>query len=389
MAWKETCVMEQKKAFIQEYLTGKGNLKALCEKYGISEKTGHKWKNRFLEHGYEGLIDQSRAPENSPTQLDEDTVIRLIRLRTAHPTWGPKKLAVLYKKAYPQTNVPSESSIYRVLGKAGLIKKRRIRHVENDTARLRNRIPASQPNDVWTVDFKGWWYSSGEKCIPLTVRDLASRYILTIRLMQSCTAEAVREVFEQLFYKYGLPKVIRSDNGIPFATTSGLCGLTILSAWWIYLGIMPDRTDPGSPGQNGSHERMHADLSREIQGKIHGGISANQCAIDAWMEEYNEQRPHEALAMKTPAEVYRKSDVPYDGTPEMLEYPMAFLNRKVNKNGYVKLDKRQYMVSTSLRGLTVGLQQNESDEYVVWLGEFPLGAIVPENGCFTRFEKLQ
>lgn len=389
MAWKETNVLEQRREFIKEYLNGCDNFKGLCKKYGVSEKTGHKWKNRFLEQGFNGLVDQSRAPQTSPAQLDEDTVIRLIRLRMAHPTWGAKKLAVLYKKAYPSANPPSESSIYRVLGKAGLIQKRRVRPVNNDTNRLRNRIQATHPNDVWTVDFKGWWYSSGEKCLPLTVRDLASKYILDIRLMQSCTADAVREVFDQLFRQYGLPKVIRSDNGIPFATTTGLCGLTTLSAWWIYLGIMPDRTDPGSPGQNGSHERMHADLSRDIQGKVPGGISANQSAIDEWVKEYNEVRPHEALGMKTPAEIYEKSRIKYHGTPELLEYPITFLTRKVNKNGYVKLNKRQYMVSTSLRRLSVGLQENENGEYVVWLGEFPLGTIVPQMGCFVRYDKLE
>ena len=188
--------MEQRKEFIQEYLAGKADsFKALCHKYGISEKTGHKWKNRFFEYGYAGLCDRSRAPENSPSKLDEDTVIRLIKLRTAHPTWGPKKIAVLYQKAYPEEQVPSESSIYRVLGKAGLIQRRQVRTVQPDPSRMRKYVKATNPNDVWTVDFKGWWYSQGEKCLPLTVRDLASKYILDIRLMHRCTAEAVKAVF--------------------------------------------------------------------------------------------------------------------------------------------------------------------------------------------------
>lgn len=157
----------------------------------MSEKTGHKWKNRFLQNGFAGLNDQSKAPDSSPNQLDEDTVIRLIKLRTAHPTWGAKKLAVLYAKAYPGSTVPSQSSIYRVLRKADLISKRRARPVVADASRLHNRIPANEPNDVWTVDFKGYWYSNGEQCLPLTVRDLASKYILDIRLMHSGTSNAV------------------------------------------------------------------------------------------------------------------------------------------------------------------------------------------------------
>ena len=183
----------------------------------------------------------------SPSQLDEDTVIRLIKMRMAHPNWGAKKIAILYEKAYPNSKHPSESSIYRILGKADLIKKRRIKKINTSADRLRNRIKPENPNDVWTVDFKGWWVSSGEKCIPLTVRDLKSKYILGIRLMEKTTAQEVKKVFQELFKKYGLPKVIRSDNGTPFASSKGVLGLTTLSAWWISLGIMPDRTDPRLP----------------------------------------------------------------------------------------------------------------------------------------------
>lgn len=382
MAWKETCVLEQRKEFIREYLDGASCFKELCCKYGVSEKTGHKWKNRFLDYGFTGLCDQSRTPGKSPNQLDEDTVIRLIKLRTAHPTWGPKKLAVLYQKAYPQSPAPSESSIYRVLGKADLIKKKRVHTVKADASRLRNQIPASQPNDVWTVDFKGYWYSDGEQCLPLTIRDLASKYILAIRLMCSPSADAVRAVFEQLFHQYGLPKVIRSDNGIPFATSHGMLGLTRLSAWWIYNGIIPDRTQPGCPTQNGSHERMHADLSNEIQGKISGGIAANQSAIDAWTQEYNQIRPHEALGMKTPAEVYRKSEISYQGTPEEIEYPIVFITRKVSKYGCVRIKRVPVLVSGALRGMTVGLQAQNDYEYMVWLADFPLGILSIETYCF-------
>lgn len=389
MTWKETCILEQRIEFIKEYLNSESSFKELCNKYGVSEKTGHKWKNRFLQNGFTGLKDQSKAPDSSPNQLDEDTVIRLIKLRTAHPTWGAKKLAVLYAKAYPGSTVPSQSSIYRVLGKADLISKRRARPVVADASRLRNRIPANEPNDVWTVDFKGYWYSNGEQCLPLTVRDLASKYILDIRLMHSGTSNAVKAVFEKLFSKHGLPKVIRSDNGTPFASSNSALGLTTLSAWWIYNGILPDRIDPGCPTQNGSHERMHADLSREIQGKISGGIAANQQAIDLWVEEYNNIRPHEALGMCTPADVFHKSQTKYLGTPDDLEYPFTFMKRKINKHGFVKLHNTSIAVSSSLRGLTVGLQPSDSKEYLVWLADFPLGTISTETYCFSTIKKLE
>lgn len=389
MAWKETCVLEQRTEFIKEYLKGDCCFKELCAKYGVSEKTGHKWKNRFLQYGFTGLNNQSKAPENMPHQLDEDTIIHLIKLRMAHPTWGAKKLAVLYAKAYPERDMPSASSIYRVLGKAGLIHRRRIRTVKPDVSRLRNRIPANEPNDVWTVDFKGYWFSGGEQCLPLTVRDLASKYILDIHLMQSGSADAVRAVFEEIFCKYGLPKVIRSDNGIPFATTFSALGLTRLSAWWVYNGILPDRTDPGCPTQNGSHERMHADLSREIQGKIPGGIAANQQAIDFWVEEYNHVRPHEALGMRTPADVYKKSETQYSGTPEELEYPITFITRKINKHGRLKVKRQAIPISSALRGMTVGLQPTADNEYVLWLADFPLGTVDMETHCFCALEKLE
>jgi transposase InsO family protein len=391
MPWKETCVADERRAFIEEFLAGQETVKELCKKYGISEKTGHKWKNRFMEKGICGLSDESRAPQSSPSQLDEDTVIRLLSIRAAHPTWGPKKMAVLYARAYPKSPVPSESSIYRVLGKAGLIKKRRVRNADAVGAELmRKQIPAKAPNDVWTVDFKGWWYSSGQKCLPLTVRDLCSRFILDIRLMEITTANEVRKVFERLFLTYGMPKAIRSDNGTPFAAVRGLLGLTTLSAWWMSLGIVPDRTDPGKPTQNGSHERMHGDMSREIQGRILGGIDANQAAIDLWVEEYNTLRPHEALSMKTPSDVYCKSKRDYPEEDIEWTYPIGFEMRKVNKNGHIKLKKRMHMVSSSLRGHTVGLQpQEEEGEYLVWLGEFPLAILDTNLDCLKPIDILQ
>lgn len=390
MPWKETCVFDQRKAFIEEFLSGEAGIKELCRKYGIAEKTGHKWKNRFMEHGLSGLNDSSKAPLTSPNQLDEDTVIRLLSIRSAHPTWGPKKIAVLYERAYPEDPAPSESSIYRVLGKAGLIKKRRIRTAEAEGVDLMRRmIPAENPNDVWTVDFKGWWYSGGEKCLPLTIRDLSSKYILDVRLMEQTTAQAVQKEFLTLFNRFGLPKVIRSDNGTPFASTNGFLGLTTLSAWWMYLGIIPDRTQPGKPTQNGSHERMHADISREIQGKIAGGIKANQEAIDLWVKEYNEVRPHEALNMKTPAEFYKTSDRIYEEDVVEIEYPIGYLSRKVNKHGKIKLQKEQYQLSSSLRGLTVGIQEQEMGEYMVWLGEFPIATLDTQLACMRATDILK
>jgi len=381
MPWKETCTMDQRKEFINESLKQNDNFKNLCKKYDISEKTGHKWKNRFLEFGFNGLTDDSRTPNKSPNQLDEDTVIRLIKLRTAHPSWGSKKIAILYKKAYPESKAPSESSIYRVLGKADLIKKRNYKKVNTTVSRLRNKITPTKPNDVWTVDFKGWWISNGEKCMPLTVRDLESKYILVIRLMEITTADEVKKVFQELFTKYGLPKVIRSDNGSPFASTNGILGLTTLSAWWISLGILPDRTDPGCPTQNGSHERMHADMSNEIQGKVPGGIKANQVVINEWVKEYNEIRPHEALNMKTPSDIYYISEIRYDELFCNYEYPFGFETKKVYKNGFIRIKTDFYYISTVLKNFTIGLESKNDYEYLIWLNNYPIGILDLKLAC--------
>ena len=262
VAWKETCVVEQREQFIQEMLRSEKSFRDLCAEYGISEKTGYKWKKRFEENGKAGLVDHSRAPLTSPKGLPEDTVIGLLRLKRAHPHWGPKKILAIYAKSH--TNPPSLSSVNRVFRKAGLIKKRKVHKASADKHRVRPLIEPTQPNDVWAIDFKGWWKSAGEVCEPLTVRDLCSRMLLETRLMRSKDTEAVRAVMTEIFQRYGLPKAIRSDNGTPFAAPNGLLSLTRLSAWWMTLGIIPDRIDKGKPGQNGSLERMHADIAREV-----------------------------------------------------------------------------------------------------------------------------
>jgi len=383
MPWKETCVVDQRKAFIEDVLFGQESIKALCGKYDISEKTGHKWKKRFMECGMSGLCDEGKVPKRFPTQLDEDTTIRLIVLRQAHPAWGPKKLAMLYARAYPKGRQPSVSSIHRVLDKAGLIKRRRVRKAGNGAELMRRVIPAGAPNDVWTADYKGWWHSSGEKCLPFTLRDLFSKNILDVRLMEKTTAEAAKELLKARFCQYGMPLVLRTDNGVPFASTNSLLGLTKLSAWLMYHGVVPDRTDPGTPTQNGSHERMHRDIRLEIQGKIPGGVRANQAAIDYWVEEYNTVRPHEALGMRTPSEVYVPSERAYQGDDFEWEYPFGFETRIANNRGWIRIKKTRYFLSEALVGMTLGIEKQDEDEYRVWLGEFPI-AILNTRLASTR-----
>ena len=390
MPWKETDKMEQKEQFIQEMLKREKPFKHLCAEFGISEKTGHKWKNRFYEQGKIGLYEQSRA-RLTQNEIDGDTAAELIRIKNAHLAWGPKKIRELYAKAYPQKSVPSLSSVKRILDKAGLVKQRKIRPpTSSSCSRLQQQIPAEAPNDVWNIDFKGWWRSDGEICEPFTVRDRFSRKILCARLMTSKTSEAVRSVMTELFRTYGLPKVIHSDNGSPFASPNGLLKLTSLSVWWITLGILPDRSLKGHPEQNGSLERMHGDIAKEIEGKIPGGRKANQVVLDAWVQEYNFIRPNEAIGMKTPDEVYRKSERIYDGDYDELEYPMGFLVRKVTSNGEIILNGIPITIGYALRGWHVGLQPlDDGRKFHVFLADFLLGTLDVDSICFYPLEELK
>ena len=386
MPWKETDKMTEKERFISEMLKKEKPFKHLCADFGIAEKTGHKWKKRFEEEGISGLYEQSRASKNHTNALDEDVIIGIIALKNAHPFWGAKKIRELFAKGHPEFPVPSLSSVNRILDKSGLVKKRRIKPVSTDCKRLRQYIKAEKPNDVWAIDFKGWWKSSGELCEPLTIRDVASRKILCARLMESKSSEAVKAVMVEVFKKFGLPNVIRSDNGTPFSSPNGLLSLTNLSAWWITLGIRPDRTDKGSPGQNGSLERMHADIAREIQGRIKGGRTANQVVLDAWVDEYNSIRPNEALGMKTPDEVYVKSQNKYLGDYDDIEYPIGFQTRKVISTGDIIINSVRVCIGYSLRGLTVGLKPISESEFQVFLADFLLGTLDTISYCFIPLD---
>lgn len=390
MPWRETDKMEQKELFIQEMLKQEKPFKHLCAEFGISEKTGHKWKNRFYEQGKVGLYEQSRA-RLTQNMIDGDTAAELIKIKNAHLAWGPKKIREIYAKAYPQKDVPSLSSVKRILDKAGLVKPRKIRPpASSDCPRLQQQIQAEKPNDVWSIDFKGWWRSDGEICEPFTVRDKYSRKILCAKLMQSKTSVAVRAVMTELFKTYGIPKVIHSDNGAPFAAPNGVLNLTSLSVWWITLGILPDRSLKGHPEQNGSLERMHKDIADEIEGKVPGGISANQAVLDAWVKEYNSVRPNEAIGMKTPDELYTKSERKYTGDYDELEYPIGFLVRKVLKTGQIVLHGIHITIGVSLRGWHVGLKPlDDGHSFHVFIADFLLGTLDFDSACFSPLEDLK
>ena len=391
MPWKETDKMEQKEQFIQEMLKAEKPFKHLCAEFGISEKTGYKWKNRFFELGNAGLLEQSRATLYHANEIDGDTAAELICIKNAHLAWGPKKVREIYSRQYPQKTTPSLSSVKRILDKAGLVKPRKIKPpCSSGCPRLQQQIQALAPNDVWCIDFKGWWKSDGEICEPFTVRDRFSRKILCAQLVTSKSSETIRAIMTKLFRKYGLPKCIHSDNGPPFAAPNGLLNLTCLSAWWITLGILPDRSLKGRPDQNGSLERMHGDIAREIEKKVPGGMAANQIVLDAWVEEYNSQRPNEAIGMQMPDEVYETSPRKYTDDFDELEYPMGFLVRKVTGNGEIIVGGIRVSIGFALRGWQIGLKLiNGSNQYHVFLSDFLLGTLDMDFYCFYPLEELQ
>lgn len=391
MPWKETDKMEQKELFIKEMLKAEKPFKHLCADFGISEKTGHKWKNRFYEQGKVGLIEQSRATHSHSNEIDGDTAAELICIKNAHLAWGPKKVREIYARKHPEKIIPSLSTVKRILDKAGLVKPRKIRHsFSSDCPRLQQQIQANAPNDVWCIDFKGWWKSEGEICEPFTVRDKYSRKILCAKLVSSKSSETIKVIMSDLFSKYGLPKCIHSDNGTPFSAPNGLLNLTCLSAWWITLGILPDRSLKGRPDQNGSLERMHRDIAWEIERKVPGGVKANQIFLDEWVKEYNSERPNEAIGMKMPDEIYQISPRKYDGDFDELEYPIGFLVRKVSGGGEIIINGIRITIGYAIRGWHIGLKPiANTHKYHVFLADFLLGTLDMDSCCFYPLDELK
>lgn len=354
------------------------NFRALCHEYGISAKTGYKWRDRFIKEGLVGMEEHSRRPNNSPGGLSEAVVCEMIRIKQKHLAWGPRKIRNIYARTHAQT--PSESSFKRVLGRAGYTHKRKLRRSQQ-AGRLHSGKKATAPNEVWTVDFKGWWYGvNGGRCEPLTVRDEFSRYVLELRAMPDAKGQTVRESFERLFERRGLPGAIRSDNGAPFANVRAVLGLTRLSAWWVALGIDLERGRPGCPQDNGAHERLHLDIRREIEGPR---LGEQQAVLDEWGRTFNEERPHEALGMRTPAEVYCASSRKFAGTPKDLSYP-AMESRKVGEQGQIRWAGEPIFISTALAGWSVGLEPlSGSVQWNLWFGQLLLGQIEPATASFT------
>lgn len=368
--------MSLKIEFVERAMRGE-KVSALVREFGITRAAGYKWLKRFKEQGYEGLEEKSRRPKSTPLATAEDIILAVLETREKHPTWGPRKLEIVLRRSLGE-QTPSERTIARILKRAKKVRERRKQRPLN-VVELAPRIAPKQPNDLWTVDFKGWWQArNGERCGPLTVRDAYSRFILATVVCPS-TLRAARAVFERLFRKYGVPSAIQCDNGEPFVSVRSRGGLSKLSAWWVSLGIRLVRSRPGCPQDNGGHERMHADISAEIEMSPSASADSEQRRLARWRQTFNHVRPHDALGGKTPAEVYEVKER-RAFRPVRYVYPAHFAIRHVSTNGRFSFAKDTYFLSHSLAGCDVGVESVDDMHVRVWFHDVDLDIveIVPD-----------
>ena len=364
--------MSLKIDFVEQASLPDANFAALCREFRISRPTGYKWLRRFKERGYDGLDEQSRRPRSAPLATAEDVVVAIVEARDKYPRWGAKKLVRILRSSLGE-NTPSAATVHRVLKRLGRVRKRTAKRPRNIVEKA-PAVESREPNDVWTIDFKGWWRArDGRRCDPLTIRDGASRYLLALRLVAACTTECVREVMEGLFRRHGIPRAIQCDNGTPFVCVHSRAGLSSLSAWWISLGIRIVRSRPASPQDNGAHERMHADIAADLQVAPAQTVAAQQRACDRWRQTFNHVRPHDALRGKTPAEVYRSSPAKLRTVPPA--YKTSWTVRRVTKAGTIKLAGETYFVSGALAGYDVALEPLGGVRYRVWFYNVDLGEL--------------
>jgi transposase InsO family protein len=371
MPWKETCPMDERVRFMAEYLRLEQSMAELCRAYGISRKTGYKLVARYEAGGVPGLQDRSRAPHRHPNAVGASAVDAILAVRARHPRWGPRKLRAWLSARTATRRWPAASTIGAILQRYGLtVPRRRVRRVP---PALHPLAACGAPNDVWTTDFKGWFRTGdGQRCDPLTVADGYSRFLLRCQAVMPPDGQAVQPLFEAAFREYGLPLALRSDNGPPFASRAA-GGLSRLAVWWIKLGIRPERITPGHPEENGRHERMHQTLKAETARPPQATLRAQQRAFDRFRHEYNDERPHEALAQQPPRAVYTASPRPYPARVREPEYSEEADVRRVRHNGEIRWQGQLIFISEVLAGEPVGIVPQGEDHWVLRFGPVELG----------------
>lgn len=373
MPWHQTNPVNERVKFVAAAQSGRLAFKELCEEYGISRKTGYKILERYEREGPEGLRDQSRAPRSHPNQTSTELEAAVLRVRKAHPSWGSKKILAILERDRSPDELPARSTVDAILARAGVVapRSKRIRRQPSSPP----LVQALAPNDVWSIDYKGWFrVGDGTRCDPLTVNDVHSRASLECRALVAPKLEDVRYRLETMFWSHGLPRYMLSDNGPPFGSV-GLGRLSRLGVWLLRLGVQPIFIEPGRPDQNGRHERFHETLKAETATPPRASIRAQQAAFAQFQRSYNEERPHEALCMRVPADVYRPSPRKMPIAPGEHQYPERFEARRVRRDGSIKWKSEYLFVGEALAGELVGLQLVEDERWHVFLGPMRLGVV--------------
>jgi putative transposase len=377
MSWSQPSAMDQKTQFISDYLRDRLSITDLGALYGMSRKTGDKWIDRYLHYGPRGLAERSRKPGCCPRQTPDHVVAALIALRQHHPAWGAKTLLSILEKRHPHWHWPARSTVCDILGRHGSIPRKRQRRHLGHPGKPTTLMAA--PNDVWTADFKGHFRTGdGLYCDPLTVAEGYSRFLLGCQALSSTAVQQAKPVFPRLFKESGLPRRIRTDNGVPFATNT-LARLSQLSAWWVRLGILPESIAPGKPQQNGRHERMHRPLKADTARPPAAHSRAQQRKFNHFREAFNEGRPPEALDMQTPASVYEPSSRERPATLPPLAYPDRFEVRYVSAKGGIRGNRHWGNVAHTCAGEYVGLEELDDGVWTVYFGPLTLGRLLERH----------
>ncbi len=372
MPWKESSVMDERLRFVARLLDGE-QMSLVCREFGISRKTGYKIFERYKDHGLEALTDRSRRPVRYANQLPQQIESLIVRLKSDKPHWGARKIReLLVRRLSGDVRVPAKSTIHAVLDRHGLVKRKGRPHGRATGTPLSQ---GNEPNTLWCADYKGE-FQLGTKayCYPLTVTDHASRFILLCEALESTREELAFSAFERLFKDRGLPQAMRSDNGVPFASANALFNLSKLAVWWLRLGIEIERIKPGRPQQNGRHERMHLTLKKEATRPPGMNSLQQQAKFDAFVQEFNTERPHEALDMKRPADLYRPSPKPYLGLSE-ITYPFHDRDILVTACGRICMHRKKINISGVLAGQTLGIKEVDDGIWLVSFMKYDLGYI--------------
>src|SRR5687768_16465229 len=353
MPWRECKRMDERLRFVARLLEGE-KMAALCREFGISRPTGYKVFKRYRQLGLEGLLDRTRRPYRHANRLPFQVERTIVTLRQEHPTWGAVKIREKLLRDFPMVPTPAKSTVHAVLDRHGLIEQRKRRRHKAQGTPLSS---TSSPNGLWCADFKGEFMLGNRRyCYPLTVSDYSSRFLLACEGLESTQSTFAFAVFERVFKEYGLPAAIRTDNGVPFASPNALYGLSRLSVWWLRLGIQIERIKPGHPEQNGRHERMHLTLKTEATKPAAPNFLQQQARFDAFLERFNHERPHQALGMRVPGELYASSTRPYRGLTD-LAYPFHDWTAVITHCGRLCFDRRKVNVSQVFAGQQVGVRQ--------------------------------